>query len=76
MDHLLVRRIAGFRVAAVVFLAVSTITLIKSIFLPSYVVELINQCNLMLNLVAMVFFGFVYQTVSYTHLTLPTICSV
>ena len=61
MDHLLVRRIAGFRVAAIVFLAVSTITLIKSIFLPSYVVELINQCNLMLNLVAMVFFGFVYQ---------------
>jgi hypothetical protein len=55
MDHLLVRRIAGFRVAAIVFLAVSTITLIKSIFLPSYVVELINQCNLMLNLVAMVF---------------------
>ena len=33
MDHLLVRRIAGFRVAAIVFLAVSTITLIKSIFL-------------------------------------------
>ena len=61
MDHLLVRRIAGFRVAAIVFLAVSTITLIKSIFIPSYVVEFINQCNLMLNLVTMIFFGYVVE---------------
>ena len=64
MDHLLVRRIAGFRVATIVFLAISAITLVKSIFVPSYGVEFLNQCNLLLNLVTMMFFGFVYQNLN------------
>tara|TARA_B100001057_G_scaffold39797_1_gene35781 strand:- start:20 stop:1291 length:1272 start_codon:yes stop_codon:yes gene_type:complete len=64
MDHLLVRRIAGFRVAAIVFLAISTITLIKSIFVPSYGIEFLNQCNLLLNLLTMISFGYIYQNLN------------
>ena len=64
MDHLLVRRISGFRVAAIVFLAISAITLVKSIFVPAYGVEFLNQCNLLLNLLTMVFFGYVYQNLN------------
>ena len=64
MDHLLVRRIAGFQVAAIVFLAISAITLVKSIFVPAYGVEFLNQCNLLLNLLTMVFFGYVYQNLN------------
>ena len=60
MDHLLVRRIAGFRVAAIVFLAISAITLVKSIFVPSYGIEFLNQCNLLLNLLTMISFGYIY----------------
>jgi len=61
MDHLLVRRVSGFRVAAIVFLVVAMITLVKSIFAPAYFSDIINQLNLLLNLTTMICFAFVYQ---------------
>ena len=61
MDQMLVRRVSGFRVAAIVLLVIATITLVKSIFVPTHSVEIINKFNLLLNLMTMAFFGFVYQ---------------
>ena len=61
MDHKLVRRVSGYRVAAIVFLVVVTITLVKSIFTPAYFSDIVNQFNLLLNLLSMIFFAFIYQ---------------
>ncbi len=76
MDHLLIRRISGFRVAAIVFLAISTITLVKSIFVPAYGVEFLNQCNLLLNLLTMIFFGYVYQNLNEKNYNILVIFGV
>ncbi len=61
MDHMLVRQVSGFRVAAIVFLVVSLITLVKSIFAPGYSTDIINQFNLLLNLITMISFAYIYQ---------------
>jgi adenylate cyclase len=61
MDHMLVRRVSGFRVAAIVFLVVAMITLVKSIFAPAYTSDIINQLNLLLNLITMISFASVFQ---------------
>ena len=61
MDHRLVRRVSGFRVAAIVFVLVATITLVKSIFAPTYTSNIINQFNLLLNLITMISFASVFQ---------------
>ena len=61
MDHMLVRQVSGFRVAAIVFLVVSLITLVKSIFVPGYSTDIINQFNLLLNLITMISFAYIYQ---------------
>ena len=61
MDHMLVRQVSGFRVAAIVFLVVSLITLVKSIFVPGYSTDIINQLNLLLNLITLISFAYIYQ---------------